>query len=89
MVRHLLSSLTETLSVFDEPTIGLHPHNAQRLNKILTRLRDAGNTVLLMEHEPEVMAIADHIVDMGPAPEGPAERLCSKVRSKSLKRAAR
>lgn len=66
MVRHLSSSLTETLYIFDEPTIGLHPHDIQRLNKTLTRLRDVGNTVLVVEHEPSVMAIADHIVDMGP-----------------------
>jgi excinuclease UvrABC ATPase subunit len=66
MVRHLSSSLTEALYIFDEPTIGLHPHDIQRLNKTLTRLRDAGNTVLVVEHEPEVMAIADHIVDLGP-----------------------
>jgi excinuclease UvrABC ATPase subunit len=66
MVRHLSSSLTETLYIFDEPTIGLHPHDIQRLNKTLTKLRDVGNTVLVVEHEPEVMAIADHIVDIGP-----------------------
>ena len=66
MVRHLSSSLTETLYIFDEPTIGLHPHDIQRLNKTLTKLRDGGNTVLVVEHKPEVMAIADHIVDMGP-----------------------
>jgi excinuclease UvrABC ATPase subunit len=66
MVRHLSSSLTEALYIFDEPTIGLHPHDIQRLNSTMTRLRDAGNTVLVVEHEPEVMAIADHIVDMGP-----------------------
>ena len=66
MVRHLSSSLTEALYIFDEPTIGLHPHDIQRLNNTLTKLRDAGNTVLVVEHEPEVMAIADHIVDMGP-----------------------
>jgi excinuclease UvrABC ATPase subunit len=66
MVRHLSSSLTETLYIFDEPTIGLHPHDIQRLNKTLTRLRDVGNTVLVVEHKPQVMAIADHIVDMGP-----------------------
>ena len=66
MVRHLSSSLTEALYIFDEPTIGLHPHDIQRLNHMLTKLRDAGNTVLVVEHEPEVMAIADHIVDMGP-----------------------
>ena len=66
MVRHLSSSLTEALYIFDEPTIGLHPHDIQRLNKTLTKLRDVGNTVLVVEHAPEVMAIADHIVDMGP-----------------------
>lgn len=66
MVRHLSSSLTEALYIFDEPTIGLHPHDIQRLNKTLVRLRDIGNTVLVVEHKPEVMAIADHIVDMGP-----------------------
>ena len=66
MVRHLSSSLTETLYIFDEPTIGLHPHDIQRLNKTLAKLRDVGNTILVVEHKPEVMAIADHIVDMGP-----------------------
>jgi excinuclease UvrABC ATPase subunit len=66
IVRHLSSSLTETLYIFDEPTIGLHPHDIQRLNKTLAKLRDVGNTVLVVEHKPEVMAIADHIVDMGP-----------------------
>src|SRR5580693_3113514 len=65
MVRHLSSSLTEALYIFDEPTIGLHPHDIQKLNTTLTKLRDAGNTVLVVEHQPEVMAIADHIVDMG------------------------
>ncbi len=66
IVRHLSSSLMETVYVFDEPTIGLHPHDIQRLNQTLARLRDAGNTVLVVEHKPEVMAIADHIVDLGP-----------------------
>jgi excinuclease UvrABC ATPase subunit len=66
IVRHLASSLIETLYIFDEPTIGLHPHDVQRLNKTLTKLRDVGNTVLVVEHKPEVMAIADHVVDMGP-----------------------
>jgi excinuclease UvrABC ATPase subunit len=84
MVRHLSSSLTEALYIFDEPTIGLHPHDIQRLNNTLTKLRDAGNTVLVVEHEPEVMAIADRIVDMGPGAgraggtvvfEGPFEEL--------------
>ncbi len=66
MVRHLSSSLTETLYIFDEPTIGLHPHDIQRLNTTLLRLRDAGNTVLVVEHKPQVMAIADHLIDLGP-----------------------
>jgi excinuclease ABC A subunit len=66
MVRHLGSSLTDMTYVFDEPTVGLHPHDVHRLNELLIRLRDKGNTVLVVEHKPEVMAIADHIVDLGP-----------------------
>ncbi len=66
MVGHLGSSLTDVSYVFDEPTIGLHPHDIQRMNTLLRRLRDHGNTVLVVEHKPEVMAIADHIVDLGP-----------------------
>ena len=66
MVRHLGSSLTDITYVFDEPTVGLHPHDVQRMNELLQRLRDKGNTVLVVEHEPEVIAIADHVVDMGP-----------------------
>jgi excinuclease ABC A subunit len=66
MVRHLGSSLTEMVYVFDEPSIGLHPHDIQRLNELLVQLRDKGNTVLVVEHKPVIMAIADHIVDMGP-----------------------
>ena len=66
MVRHLGAALTEMVYVFDEPTIGLHAHDVERLNRVLRMLRDKGNTVLVIEHEPEVMAIADHIVDMGP-----------------------
>jgi len=66
MVRHLGAALTEMVYIFDEPTIGLHPHDIERLNRVLTMLRDKGNTVLVVEHKPEVMAIADHIVDMGP-----------------------
>ena len=66
MVGHLGSSLTDVTYVFDEPTIGLHPHDIQRMNELLLRLRDKGNTVLVVEHKPEVMAIADHIVDLGP-----------------------
>ena len=66
MVRHLGSSLTDVSYVFDEPTIGLHPHDIQRMNRLLLRLRDKGNTVLVVEHKPEVIAIADHVVDLGP-----------------------
>ncbi|WP_040783267.1 ATP-binding cassette domain-containing protein [Nocardia pneumoniae] len=66
MVRHLGSSLTDVTYVFDEPTIGLHPHDIQRMNDLLLRLRDKGNTVLVVEHKPETIAIADHVVDLGP-----------------------
>ena len=66
MIRHLGSSLTDTTYVFDEPTIGLHPHDVQRMNDLLLQLRDKGNTVLVVEHKPEVIAIADHVVDLGP-----------------------
>lgn len=66
MIRHLGSSLTDVTYVFDEPTIGLHPHDIQRMNGLLLRLRDKGNTVLVVEHKPEAIAIADHIVDLGP-----------------------
>ncbi|MGE7438978.1 ATP-binding cassette domain-containing protein [Kitasatospora sp. NPDC001175] len=66
MVRHLGSSLTDVTYVFDEPTTGLHPHDIQRMNDLLLRLRDKGNTVLVVEHKPEVIAIADHVVDLGP-----------------------
>ncbi|MFC7309512.1 ATP-binding cassette domain-containing protein [Streptomyces monticola] len=66
MIRHLGSSLTDVTYVFDEPTAGLHPHDIQRMNKLLLRLRDKGNTVLVVEHKPEVIAIADHVVDLGP-----------------------
>jgi len=66
MIRHLGSSLTDVTYVFDEPTIGLHPHDVQRMNDLLLQLRDKGNTVLVVEHEPETIAIADHVVDLGP-----------------------
>jgi excinuclease UvrABC ATPase subunit len=66
MIRHLGSSLTDTTYVFDEPTIGLHPHDIKRMNDLLRRLRDKGNTVLVIEHKPEAIAIADHVVDLGP-----------------------
>jgi excinuclease UvrABC ATPase subunit len=66
MIRHLGSSLTDVTYVFDEPTIGLHPHDIQRMNDLLLRLRDKGNTVLVVEHKPEAIEIADHVVDLGP-----------------------
>ncbi|MFJ4284102.1 ATP-binding cassette domain-containing protein [Paenarthrobacter nicotinovorans] len=66
MIRHLGSSLTDITYVFDEPTIGLHPHDIERMNQLLLQLRDKGNTVLVVEHKPEAIAIADHIIDLGP-----------------------
>jgi excinuclease UvrABC ATPase subunit len=66
MIRHLGSSLTDVSYIFDEPTVGLHPYDIQRMNRLLLRLRDKGNTVLVVEHEPETIAIADHVVDLGP-----------------------
>jgi len=66
MIRHMGSSLTDITYVFDEPTVGLHPHDIQRMNELLRRLRDKGNTVLVIEHKPEVIEIADHVVDLGP-----------------------
>jgi excinuclease UvrABC ATPase subunit len=66
IIRHLGSSLTDVTYVFDEPSIGLHPHDIQRMNDLLLRLRDKGNTVLVVEHKPEMIAIADHVVDLGP-----------------------
>src|SRR5690606_8977311 len=66
MIRHLRSALTDVTYVFDEPTVGLHPHDIQRMNELLVQLRDKGNTVLVVEHKPETIAIADHIVDLGP-----------------------
>ena len=66
MIRHLGSSLTDVTYVFDEPTIGMHPHDVVRMNELLLRLRDRGNTVLVVEHKPQAIAIADHVVDLGP-----------------------
>ena len=71
MIRHLGSSLTDVTYVFDEPTVGLHPHDVQRMNDLLLRLRDKGNTVLVVEHKPETITVADHVVDLGPGA-GPA-----------------
>jgi excinuclease UvrABC ATPase subunit len=76
MVRHLGSSLTDVTYVFDEPTVGLHPHDIQRMNNLLLRLRDKGNTVLVVEHKPEVIEIADHVVDLGPGAGPAGGRLC-------------
>jgi excinuclease UvrABC ATPase subunit len=66
MIRHLGSALTDVTYVFDEPTVGLHPHDIQRMNRLLLQLRDKGNTVLVVEHKPDVIAIADHVIDLGP-----------------------
>ena len=66
MIRHLGSSLTDVTYVFDEPTVGLHPHDIERMNDLLRQLRDKGNTVLVVEHKPETIAIGDHAVDLGP-----------------------
>jgi excinuclease UvrABC ATPase subunit len=66
MIRHLGSSLTDVTYVFDEPTIGMHPHDIERMNRLLLQLRDKGNTVLVVEHKPETIAIADHVIDLGP-----------------------
>jgi excinuclease UvrABC ATPase subunit len=76
MIRHLGSSLTDVTYVFDEPTIGLHPHDIRRMNDLLLRLRDKGNTVLVVEHKPEAIAIADHVVDLGPGAGRDGGRVC-------------
>ncbi|WP_166351924.1 ATP-binding cassette domain-containing protein [Phytoactinopolyspora limicola] len=76
MIRHLGSSLTDVTYVFDEPTVGLHPHDIQRMNDLLSRLRDKGNTVLVVEHKPEVIQIADHVVDLGPGAGTNGGQLC-------------
>ncbi|MEU6713338.1 excinuclease ABC subunit UvrA [Nonomuraea sp. NPDC046802] len=76
MVRHLNSSLTDVTYVFDEPTAGLHPHDIQRMNNLLLQLRDKGNTVLVVEHKPETIAIADHVVDLGPGAGTEGGRIC-------------
>jgi excinuclease UvrABC ATPase subunit len=76
MIRHLGSSLTDVTYVFDEPTIGMHPHDIQRMNSLLLRLRDKGNTVLVVEHKPEAIAIADHVVDLGPGAGSAGGTIC-------------
>ncbi|MFD1145680.1 ATP-binding cassette domain-containing protein [Saccharothrix hoggarensis] len=76
MIRHLGSSLTDVTYVFDEPTIGLHPHDIQRMNNLLLRLRNKGNTVLVVEHKPETIVIADHVVDLGPGAGSAGGTIC-------------
>lgn len=76
MIRHLGSALTDVTYVFDEPSIGLHPHDIERMNRLLLRLRDKGNTVLVVEHKPEMIAIADHVVDLGPGAGEKGGRVC-------------
>ena len=89
MIRQLGSSLTDVTYVFDEPTVGLHPHDIQRMNDLLVQLRDKGNTVLVVEHKPETISIADHVVDLGPAPGPRAAKWCSKAPSTRCARATR
>ncbi|MEJ3404126.1 excinuclease ABC subunit UvrA [Rathayibacter sp. YIM 133350] len=76
LIRHLGSALTDVTYVFDEPSIGLHPHDIQRMNELLLRLRDKGNTVLVVEHKPEMIAIADHVVDLGPGAGSDGGTIC-------------
>src|SRR5690606_31414289 len=86
MIRHLGSSLTDVTYVFDEPTIGLHPHDIQRMNGLLLRLRDKGNTVLVVEHKPETIAIADHVVDLGPGAGAAGGAICYEGSVEGLRR---
>jgi len=86
IIRHLGSSLTDVTYVFDEPTIGLHPHDIQRMNELLLRLRDKGNTVLVVEHKPEMIAIADHVVDLGPGAGTAGGTICFEGTVEELRR---
>ncbi|ALX66953.1 ATP-binding cassette domain-containing protein [Microbacterium sp. XT11] len=86
MLRHLGSSLTDVTYVFDEPTIGLHPHDIQRMNGLLLQLRDKGNTVLVVEHKPETIAIADHVIDLGPGAGSRGGEICFEGTVDGLKR---
>lgn len=86
MIRHLGSSLTDVTYVFDEPTIGLHPHDIQRMNELLLQLRDKGNTVLVVEHKPEAIAIADHVVDLGPGAGTAGGTICFEGTVEELRR---
>jgi excinuclease UvrABC ATPase subunit len=87
MIRHLGSSLTDVTYVFDEPSIGLHPHDIERMNELLLQLRDKGNTVLVVEHKPEMIAIADHVVDLGPGRVRAAAASASRAPSRACGRA--
>ena len=86
MIRHLGSSLTDVTYVFDEPSIGLHPHDIERMNKLLLQLRDKGNTVLVVEHKPETIAIADHVVDLGPGAGTAGGTVCYEGTVEELRR---
>ncbi len=86
MIRHLGSSLTDVTYVFDEPTIGLHPHDVQRMNDLLLQLRDKGNTVLVVEHKPESIEIADHVVDLGPRAGSAGGQVCFEGTVEALRR---
>ncbi|MDT4934324.1 MAG: hypothetical protein QOK11_2216, partial [Pseudonocardiales bacterium] len=86
MIRHLGSSLTDVTYVFDEPTIGLHPHDIARMNDLLLQLRDKGNTVLVVEHKPEAIAIADHVVDLGPGAGSAGGTICFEGSFEDLRR---
>jgi excinuclease UvrABC ATPase subunit len=86
MIRQLGSSLTDVTYVFDEPTIGLHPHDIQRMNDLLLQLRDKGNTVLVVEHKPETISIADHVVDLGPGAGADGGSVCFEGTVKGLRR---
>ncbi|MEU4805912.1 excinuclease ABC subunit UvrA [Actinosynnema sp. NPDC023587] len=85
MIRHLGSSLTDVTYVFDEPTTGLHPHDIERMNNLLLRLRNKGNTVLVVEHKPETIAIADHVVDLGPGAGAGGGAVCFEGTVEGLK----
>jgi excinuclease UvrABC ATPase subunit len=88
MIRHLGSSLTDVTYVFDEPTTGLHPHDIRRMNDLLLQLRDKGNTVLVVEHEPETIAVADHVVDLGPGAGANGGSVCFEGTVDGLRRSA-
>jgi len=88
MVRHLGSSLTDVTYVFDEPTTGLHPHDIRRMDDLLLRLRDKGNTVLVVEHDPETIAIADHVVDLGPGAGAAGGAVCFEGTVEGLRQSA-